>query len=320
MCNASSAGFGPVDESSNLSRAISNLSCVSEEKIVKTLWELRNLSAKSQKTYAKKIKYLSKNVNLDNPLETEQYILSLKKASKYKQGLLLAYLHYCKANDINWSPPKLKSQSMPIVVPTEERIDKIISRCSLKYITIFQISKHGLRPDEVSKITLRDIDVQRGLLTVRTSKLGAERTIKLKEYAKENLKAHIQKSRITHLDKPLFPSSDALREQWNKYRKRAYLNFRDQELLKIRLYDLRHWFATTEYMKTRDLLHVKYLMGHRHIESTMVYVHLAQGLINTSEDYICKVARTIEEACKLVESGFEYICEMDGVKLFKKRK
>jgi hypothetical protein len=44
---------------------------------------------------------------------------------------------------------------MPIVVPTEERIDKIISRCSLKDITIFQISKHGLRPDEVSKITQR---------------------------------------------------------------------------------------------------------------------------------------------------------------------
>lgn len=209
---------------------------------------------------------------------------------------------------------------MPIVVPTEERIDKIISRCSLKDITIFQISKHGLRPDEVSKITLRDIDLQRELLSVRTSKLGAERTIKLKETAIMNLRTYIQRKNLTELNVRLFPKPDKLRQKWNRYRKRAYLNFRDQELLKIRLYDLRHWFATTEYIKTRDLLHVKYLLGHRYIESTMVYVHLAQGQINTSEDYSCKTAKSIEEATALIEAGFEYITEMDGVKLFRKRK
>lgn len=209
---------------------------------------------------------------------------------------------------------------MPIVVPTEERIDKIISRCSLKDITIFQISKHGLRPDEVSKITLRDIDLQRELLSVRTSKLGAERTIKLKETAIMNLRTYIQRKNLTELNVRLFPKPDKLRQKWNRYRKRAYLNFRDQELLKIRLYDLRHWFATTEYIKTRDLLHVKYLLGHRYIESTMVYVHLAQGQINTSEDYSCKTAKSIEEATALIEAGFEYITEMDGVKLFRKSK
>ena len=159
--------------------------------------------------------------------------------------MLSAYQHYCLANKIIWVQPKIKCQSAPIIVPTEERIDKIIGRCSLKYITTFQISKHGLRPDEVSKIVLRDVDLQRGLLSVRTSKLGAERTIKLKEYANENLRTYIQRNNITRLDTPLFSKPSILRDQWNTYRKRAYLNFRDQELLKIRLYDLRHWFATT---------------------------------------------------------------------------
>jgi len=149
---------------------------------------------------------LSKRANLDYPHETEKYILSLSKANKYKTTLLSAYLHYCRANGIDWVQPRLKSQSIPIVVPTEERIDKIISRCSLKYTTTFQIGKHGLRPDEVSKITLRDVDLQRGLLTVRTSKLGAERTIKLKEYAHENLRTYIQKRNITSLYAPLFSS------------------------------------------------------------------------------------------------------------------
>ena len=251
---------------------------------------------------------------------TENYVLSLEKTNKYKMTLLSAYLHYCSANGICWVPPRLKCESVPIVVPTEERIDRIISRCSLKYITIFQISKHGLRPDEVSKIVLRDIDLQRGLLTVRTSKLGAERTIKLKEYAHENLRTYVQRNNISRMDVPLFSKPSILRDQWNTYRRRAYLNFRDSELLKIRLYDLRHWFATTEYLKTRDLLHVKYLLGHRNIETTMIYVHLAQGLTNSPEDYACKAARSIEEASALIEQGFEFVTDVDGVKLFRKRK
>jgi integrase len=209
---------------------------------------------------------------------------------------------------------------MPIVVPTEERIDRIISRCSLKFITIFQISKHGLRPDEISKIVLRDIDLQRGLLAVRSSKLGAERTIKLKECTRENLRTYIQRKNVTRLDTQLFSKPSILRDQWNTYRKRAYLNFRDEELLKIRLYDLRHWFATTEYLKTRDLLHVKYLLGHRNVETTMIYVHLAQGLTSSPEDYACKAARNIEEASALIEQGFDYVTDIDGVKLFRKRK
>ena len=314
------AGFGPADESSNLSRATTCSRSVTEERIIKALWQLRSLRPSSQKGYSKKLKYLNKNTDLDSPLVTENYVLSLEKTNKYKVTLLSAYLHYCLANGIKWVPPRLKCESMPIVVPTEERIDRIISRCSLKYVTTFQISKHGLRPDEVSKIVLRDIDLQRGLLTVRTSKLGAERTIKLKECTRENLKTYVQRKNITRLDIALFSKPSILRDQWNTYRRRAYLNSRDQELLKIRLYDLRHWFATKEYLKTRDLLHVKYLLGHRNIETTMIYVHLAQGLTNSPEDYSCKAARSIEEASALIEAGFDYVCDIDAVKLFRKRK
>jgi len=36
-----------------------------------------------------------------------------------------------------------------------------------------------------------------------------------------------------------------------------------------------------------------------------------------SDDYVCKVAKTVKEASELVESGF---CEVEGYKLFRKRK
>jgi len=32
------------------------------------------------------------------------------------------------------------------------------------------------------------------------------------------------------------------------------------------------------------------------------------------------VAKTLQEACNLIEQGFEYVTEMDGVKIFRKRK
>jgi len=38
------------------------------------------------------------------------------------------------------------------------------------------------------------------------------------------------------------------------------------------------------------------------------------------DDYISKVAHTVEEACNLVEAGFEYVCDVSAAKIFRKRK
>jgi hypothetical protein len=45
-------------------------------------------------------------------------------------------------------------------------------------------------------------------------------------------------------------------------------------------------------------------------------------LIDSTEDdgYHSATARTVEEALKLIDSGFEYVTDMDDVKLFRKRK
>jgi hypothetical protein len=39
-----------------------------------------------------------------------------------------------------------------------------------------------------------------------------------------------------------------------------------------------------------------------------------------NEEYICKVAETVEGAKDLVEAGFEYVTEVGGIKLFRKLK
>ncbi len=85
----------------------------------------------------------------------------------------------------------------------------------------------------------------------------------------------------------------------------------------IRLYDLRHFAATMTYHRTRDILHTQRMLGHRNLKSTLRYVQL---IAFKDDDYTSAVARTVEEVRQLVEAGFEYVTEMEGAKVFRKRK
>jgi hypothetical protein len=54
----------------------------------------------------------------------------------------------------------------------------------------------------------------------------------------------------------------------------------------------------------------------------MRYVELYEELYGDiqPEDYICETAANVKEAQKLIGSGFEYVCEIEGEKLFRKIK
>jgi len=75
------------------------------------------------------------------------------------------------------------------------------------------------------------------------------------------------------------------------------------------------------YHQTKDLVYVMLFLGHKNINNIMIYIQLEESLFkNEEEEYICKVASTIEEAKALIEVGFEYVCEFDGDKAFRKHK
>ena len=66
-----------------------------------------------------------------------------------------------------------------------------------------------------------------------------------------------------------------------------------------------------EYHKTKDILHVMRILGHRSINNTLKYTQLVNF---QNDDYTSKVANTIEEACELVEAGFEYVCDIEELR------
>jgi len=73
-----------------------------------------------------------------------------------------------------------------------------------------------------------------------------------------------------------------------------------------------------EYHKTKDILHVKGLLGHKKIESTLLYTQLAK--FEETDQFHVKTAKCKEEIQSLLEVGFEYICEKEDLMYFRKPK
>jgi len=73
-----------------------------------------------------------------------------------------------------------------------------------------------------------------------------------------------------------------------------------------------------EYHKTKDILHVMQLLGHRNIQNILIYTQLVNF---ESSDYHSATANTTEQAKQLVETGFEFVCTTpENIMLFRKRK
>jgi hypothetical protein len=75
------------------------------------------------------------------------------------------------------------------------------------------------------------------------------------------------------------------------------------------------------YHETKDILYVKEFLGHRKLDTTLLYIQLAEATFKeTTDEFTVRIASKPEEITKLLEVGFEYVCEKDGLLYFRKRK
>jgi integrase len=95
-------------------------------------------------------------------------------------------------------------------------------------------------------------------------------------------------------------------------------------ILEISFTTFRHWKGTMEFHKTKDLLHVQRLLGHKKIDNTLIYIDYEKAVYGdtNAEEFTSRVAANTQEACSLIEAGFEYVTGEynDGGKIFRKRK
>jgi integrase len=93
-------------------------------------------------------------------------------------------------------------------------------------------------------------------------------------------------------------------------------------LLKISFHTLRHWKGTMEYHKTKDIMHVKYVLGHKSINCTLIYINLESALfLSNTDEWISKVSHNLDEETQLIEAGFQLVRSInETTAIYKKRK
>jgi integrase len=291
-------------------------------KIIEVLWKLKK-EGKAEatiKNIGKCLKVLARHTDLDNPDSVLTFVATYDRKQGYKRNLIMAYEHYVKLYCLKWTKPKYHENAKMPKIPQESKINLIIANAPLKLGTAIAISRDtGLRPVELMRITLRSLDLANGAIYPETAKGGSPRVLKLRNSTLNVLNKYLANRKI-ELNENIFGTwnSDTYGKWFRYYRNKTAEKLQDFSIKSIRLYDLRHFFATMTYHRTKDILFTKQQMGHKKIETTLVYTQLLQ--FEKDDSYACKVAKNIDEATELIENGFEYVTEMDEVKLFRKRK
>ncbi len=138
----------------------------------------------------------------------------------------------------------------------------------------------GLRPVEISRITLDDISFKRGELTLRERKGGNPITLPVAENAIKAIALYVSKDRPKSLSRELFltyhfpyhpVSSNTVVGYISKAMKQAGLP--------SSAYWLRHTYAQNLLHLGRSIYEVKEMMGHQNIQSTHRYLHINTELM-----------------------------------------
>jgi len=285
------------------------------------LINLKN-NAKSDSTIKfvdKALTRISKYADLNNPQQVKRFIANLETADSYRRNLCFAYKQYCDYYQIQWEKPTYYQEPKTIRIPTTAQLDMLIAN-SRKIMAIkLTLSKEtGLRPVELCNLKVRDIDLEQKTVYPTTAKHGSARALKIGTSLQEMLRTHIDEHKLNPTDKLFKGDSSNYGKHYRLHRNKLAERLHKPELKAIRLYDFRHYFATRLYSKTRDILLVKQQMGHKKIETTLIYTQLLNT--NEEEEYTCRATDKKEEVTALIENGFEYITELDGLKYFRKRK
>jgi len=204
-------------------------------------------------------------------------------------------------------------QKLPFI-PTECEIDQMIAGCGKRVGTYLQLIKEtATRAGEAWNLLWSDVDTENNTIKVTPEKNGNPRMFKVSSKLIAMLNSLPKKS------ERIFGGTQLRfhRQNFMGQRKRIANRLQNPRIRKISFKTLRHWKATMEYHRTKDLLYVKQFLGHKSIMSTLICTHL---ITFESDEFTCKVAKTLKEASALIEAGFDYVTDIEDAKLFKKRK
>ena len=264
--------------------------------------------------YARVLRNLSRTASLVDGEEVKQAIADRSWTDGTKELACDAYSLLAKSKGFSFERPRYKGTEQLPFIPLEQEIDALISGTGPKTSAVLQLLKEtAARIGEALGLKWSDVDFERCTITLTPEKNSKPRQFKISPKLVSML------NRLEKKNTFLFggSSADKFRRNYQQQRNRLVMKLANPRLHQIKLHTFRHWKATYEYNRTKDILYVMGFLGHKSISNTLKYTQLVDW---KTEEYVCKIAKSLDEASNLIEAGFEYVTEMADIKLFRKRK
>lgn len=250
---------------------------------------------------------------IDN--EVNENDIGVNTHRQLKCALATLYHRILKIDTGSWNLEAMPKERIrvPVVLSVGE-VKRLIDglRGSFRLMALFMYGC-GLRKSECYRLRIKDVDVERMEVTVWFGKGGKSRMVPLPPEIIPELRAHIARVRLLHerdllaghgtvhmpdalgrkyghdkwIWKYLFPSAKISKAPGTQILRRHHVHPKSVGRAvtesaklagiwkKVGCHTLRHSFATHLLENGTDITVIQRLMGHKHLETTMIYIHVA---------------------------------------------
>ncbi len=261
---------------------------------------------------------VSSGVDLLDPESIKETLARLGKSDAWRHNAVCAYSAFTRMCGLKWQRPKVNRVRTLPFIPLERELDDLIAASGRKTAAFLQLLKEtGMRAGEALRLRWVDIDSERQIITLNApEKSGNPRAFKVSPKLIEML------SRLPRKSVKVFPMSyTALKSNLLRVRRNLAAKLGNPRLLQISFHTFRHWKATMEYHRSKDPLYVKELLGHKKLDTTLLYIQVERALFQSGGDeFTVKIAKTPEEIQSLLAVGFEWVGVKDGLVFLRKHK
>jgi integrase/recombinase XerD len=172
--------------------------------------------------------------------------------------------------------PSLKEEiKLPVILNRSELRELFKAPTLLKHrIVLTLIYSAGLRSQEAINLKISDVDFERKTIHIRQSKYKKDRMVPLSAYMAKGLRKYFS---VEHPYTWIFNGKEAD----GRYSVKGLSWVMRQALKKtgitkdVSLHSLRHSYATHLLEDGVNILTIKELLGHANIDTTMIYLHMA---------------------------------------------
>ena len=261
------------------------------EQLYKELERSVSISGKSSSTltnYARQLAHLALHYHcLPTDLDAEQVMdyLHLVKSRGTASATFFKFTVYgmryaCKLRGLSYrqfSLPAIDHEDKLPVVLNADEVRCMLKSCGLlkHRLLIGILYGCGLRCSEVRGLTIADADLQRGMLHVRRGKGSKDRYIPLGPMLIRGVGAYPEAEKPQHWLFEGNAAGEPLSQRGTQWV--VSMAVKKAGILKVvSTHTLRHTYATHLLEQGVNIVSIKELLGHSCIDTTMVYLHIAQ--------------------------------------------